>query len=71
MKNLPTIFNFDKGCQNTHLPLHREPIKNDRGMMDIIISATMVVAKVAAIGVMLGGCVGILMVGAKSVIEEA
>ena len=40
-------------------------------MMEILISATMVVAKVAAIGVMLGGCVGILMVGAKSVIEEA
>ena len=40
-------------------------------MMDIIISATMAVAKIAAIGVMLGGCVGILMVGAKSVIEEA
>ena len=58
MKNLPIIFNFDKGCQNTHLPLHREPIKNERGMMEILISATMVVAKVAAIGVMLGGCVG-------------
>ena len=71
MKNLPIIFNFDKGCQNHKIPLHREPIKNDAVIMEILISATMVVAKVAAIGVMLGGCVGMLMVGAKSVIEEA
>lgn len=40
-------------------------------MMEIIISATMAVAKVAAVAVMLASCVGMLMVGTKSVIEEA
>ena len=40
-------------------------------MMEIIISATMAVAKITAVAVMLASCVGILLVGAKSVVEEA
>ena len=53
--NQNDFFTFDGNCQNGTIPLHREPIKND-AMMDVIISVGVVIAKCAAVAVMLIAC---------------
>jgi ABC-type phosphate transport system permease subunit len=50
---------FDKSCQNGTIPLHCQTNKNKGAMMDILISAVEILAKLAVVVVMLGSCAAI------------
>jgi ABC-type phosphate transport system permease subunit len=50
---------FDKSCQNGAIPLHCQTNKNKGAMMDILISAVEILAKLAVVVVMLGSCAAI------------